>query len=508
MSRILRNSVLNGAALGVTSLLSLFLIPVLIGHYGLEAYGLIPLLRLLTPLGAMGIATLGLPQFATRAAALHAARGEQDELQRSQSALIALSVAVGAVVAAVMLGIGAARLGAWLNVGEGESAAFATGFHAVALLMPLLITGFVLSASLTGLGSFRALRTIEVTIYLLYFSVCMAAVLAALPVIYLIIALLVADALRSICLFLYARRISLIRTRFILAPDLRWLAGQRQDFLVITNFSLLGYARKHVTAASLAVLFGPSALGVYDAVERVPRALKSVLGLVTTSMLPRAMRLDASADDAGLHSLLMRGTRLTLLFTLPLAATVMLYAAPIVSTWLGQRFDYAGTYLLLLMVPFVLDSSLSLVTTATLSRVRLISHQNGVAVVEILVLLVVLALLLPLAGQTAPYAASAAAAFAGYSLRLRVFLPAYRISGSQWLALVGKVAVGSAFGCASVFIIVRLSVVAPALALASAPLAVLSGFAAIVLLWNSQERADLATVLASLRSMLSLRASR
>src|SRR5438552_3145253 len=155
MSRIIRNSVLNGVAMGVTSVLSLILVPVLIGHYGLEAYGLIPLLRLLTPLGAMGIATFGLPQLATRSAAICAARGEQEQLRRGQSTLIAVSVLLGACIAAVMFGFGAARFATWLNVKDGEQAAFSTGFDLAALLLPLLLPGFVLTASLTGLGQFR-----------------------------------------------------------------------------------------------------------------------------------------------------------------------------------------------------------------------------------------------------------------------------------------------------------------------------------------------------------------
>ena len=83
MSRIVRNSLLNGVALGITSVLSLVLVPVLIGTYGLESYGLLPLLRLLSPLGALGIATFGLPQFATRSAAIYSTRGEHETLERS-----------------------------------------------------------------------------------------------------------------------------------------------------------------------------------------------------------------------------------------------------------------------------------------------------------------------------------------------------------------------------------------------------------------------------------------
>jgi len=508
VSRIVRNSVLNGLALGVTSVLSIVLVPVLINHYGLEAYGLIPLIRLLTPLGAMGVVLLGLPQMATRAAGLHAARGEEALLQRSQSTLLAAAALLGIGVAAVLLAVGPGRFAEWLNVKATDQGAFSAGFSLTALLLPLLMPATVLAASLSGLGHFRVLRGVEVTIYLLYFGAASGAAYLALPVVNVIIALLAADALRAMALLVYAHRTSLIRLRQAFAPDLRWLAAQKRDLKVISSASLLGYARKHLAAASIALLFGPSALGLYDAVERVPRALKTLLGLVNTAVLPHTMRLDASADDTRLRSLLVRGTRLTLLCALPLACAVMVYASLLISVWLGERFAYAGVFLVLLMAPFLLDASLSLISTATLSRLELISRQNTIALTEILALLIALAVLVPLAGEAAPYAASAIAALAGYALRLRVFLPAYGIGGTLWLWLLAKLAVGSMLGSALVFLATRWADLAAPFALLTLPAAACLGAGIVVLLWSADERQDLRSVASSLRSMMTLGASR
>jgi len=508
MSRIVRNSVLNGLALGITSVLSIVLVPILIGQYGLDAYGLVALIRLLTPLGALGVVLLGLPQMATRAAGMHAARGELTQLQRSQSTLLAAATVLGIGVAAIFLVAGPERLAEWLNVKDTDKAAFSTGFTATALLLPLLMPAAVVAASLSGLGRFRVLRATEVVIYLLYFSAAAAAANLALPVVNVLIALLVADALRAVALLVYAQRTSLIRLGQAFAPDLGWLAAHKDDFAVISSSSLLGYTRKHLAAASIVLLFGPSALGLYDAVERVPRALKTLLGLVNTAVLPHTMRLDASADDTLLRSLLVRGTRLTLLCTLPVAFAVMMYGALLISVWLGERFAYGGVFLVLLMVPFLVDSSLSLVTTASLSRLELISRQNTIAVSEILVLLVTLAAFMRPAGEAAPYVATATAALTGYVLRLGVFLPAYGISGALWFALLAKVVIGSALGCALVFLAARLAGLAAPFALLTLPMAACLGAVIVLLLWNSEERRDLSSVVSSLRSMMTPGASR
>src|SRR5438477_387066 len=128
-----------------------------------------PLLRLLGPLGALGIATFGLPQLATRSAAIYSTRGEHETLERSQSTLVALGVLLGAGAAALLLGIGWERFAGWFKVGPAERAAFSVGFAMTALLLPLLVPGFLLTAALSGIGHFRILRMTDVAAYLLYF---------------------------------------------------------------------------------------------------------------------------------------------------------------------------------------------------------------------------------------------------------------------------------------------------------------------------------------------------
>lgn len=508
MSLIIRNSVLNGSAMAVTSVLSLVLVPVLIRSYGLEEYGLIPLLRLLTPLGAMGIATLGLPQLATRAGAIHAARNERQELRRTQSALVAVSMLAGICAAMVLFAIGPERVADWLNVDVPQRAPFSIGFRAVALLLPLLIPGAVLNASLTGLGEFRILRLNEVLVYVAYFGFAVTAAWAGVPIVWILVAFLSADATRAAGLLWMAHRKSLISAHEIVAPDFAWVKAQRRDFAVLSVSSLLGYGRKHVTAACIAFLFGPAALGLYDAMERVPRAFKGLLGLVNTTVLPHAMRLDAADHPAQLRSLLLRGTRLTLACTLPFATTAMLYAKEIITMWLGARLAYGSVFLVLLMVPFVLNSTMSIVSTATLSRINLVAMQGAISITEILVFIATLALLVATLGDGSPYAATAIAAAAGYLLRMRILLPAYGISPSLWVGMLLKILVGSAIGGGLVYLAARIVGAPVVLTLSTAPLAVLAGLGAVVLMWSQGERKDLRTIFESLRSMLALRTSR
>jgi O-antigen/teichoic acid export membrane protein len=503
MSRIVRNSVLNGVAMAVTSVLSLVLVPVLIGRYRLDDYGLIPLLRLLTPLGAFGLAALGLPAIATRVAG--AAHADPERLRRAQSTLVAVSLLLGACACLVLLAIGWERFAGPLRVPRSGREAFALGFVLLSALMPLLFAGLLLTAALTGLGRFRVLRSVEVGVYVGYFSAAVTAAWLGLPIHAVLIALLVADGLRAAVLLIYARRSLLIALGAVARPDWRWLAAHLRDFHVLSSASVLGYTRKYLAPGSIALLFGPAGVGLYDAIERVPRAFKTLLGLVNTAALPHAIRLDAAANYHQLRSLLVRGTRLTLLCTLPLTAAVMFYSTPLISVWLGPGLAHAGVLLALLMVPFALDATLSIVTTASLARLSLMDEQNKITVIEIIAFVAALALLTPQVGQAAAYAATVLAGLVGYVLRVRVFLPAFDVDRGAWRTLLTKIVLGSAVGCGLVYLAVRVSEAGPLLTLSTAVVAALAGAATIVLLWTPEERRDLRSVYASLRGLLALR---
>ena len=163
---------------------------------------------------------------------------------------------------------------------------------------------------------------------------------------------------------------------------------------------------------------------------------------------------------------------------------------------------------MLLMVPFVLNSTMSIVSTATLSRIKLVAMQSAISMFEILVFSAAVALLVAPLGGGSPYAATAIAAAAGYVLRMRILLPAYGISSGLWVGMLLKILVGSAVGSGLVYFSARMAGAPLILTLSTAPLAALAGAGAVVLMWNQGERKDLRTIFESLRSMLVFRASR
>lgn len=486
--------------MAVTSVLSLLLVPILVRTYGLHAYGLVPLIRLLTPLGALGILMLGLPSFATRAAATPGAT--KQEIRARQSTLMTLSLLLGAVISLVLAAIGPLPLAHRLDVGAEELSAFVMAFWVLFVSLPLQFVGALLNSALTGRGHLRALRATEVGTSIIYFAVCATAAWQRASIEIVLIALLAGDTLRALILIAYARGISLISLRALFRPDWRWLKSYLKELRILTVASVAGHARKYAASTTIVFLFGPAALGLYDAVERVPRAIKLLLGLVNNAVLPHTLALDAATTQNQLRSLIVRSMRLILFFILPVSIVVMFYAYPLLSLWLGAAQRDAGQLLILLMIPNTLETILSIFSTASLSRLSLIHLQNKVNVLEIVCLVALTFALAPPLGQTAPYVAFACTAGTGYLLRIRSFLDSYNIGRDVWNSLVGKALLGATVGAATFYGIGRLVASRDLTLLVSAPFAVAMGMALIFWLWNKTERRDLGVVYSSVRKLV------
>lgn len=499
MSRIVNNSILNGFALAATATMSLLLVPILIGTYGLANYGLIPLVRLLTPSGTLSLLTFGLPGLATREAARDDVLDESERLMATQSAILSIGFVIGVVVSLTMLAVGPDRLAAAFKVTSDQQGAFQWAFVVLLVVMPLLFMGMLAVNTLIGLERFLPLRFVEVASYLLYFIAASAAAMAGLPILHVIVALLVLDILKSICLLAYLYSIGSISLAAMALPRLSLMRQHIAEFGTLSLANLLSYGRRFLPSIIIPLIWGPALLGLYDAAFRIPRAFKAVQALVNNALMPRALRLDAADNAERLRSLLTRGTRLTLAFVLPPAFAAIVYADPIMAAWLGEEQRFAGIYLALLMVPWALEATISILSTASLARIDLMARLNWVYALEIGAFVAFLAALVWPLGPAAIYVAVALSAAAGYAIRVPLFTSDFGIEPATWRRLVGKITLASIAAILVVALPIQLlEVEAPWIVLGSIPIALLLSLIAVWMIWNPEERNDLAFLLRSL----------
>ncbi len=78
---------------------------------------------------------------------------------------------------------------------------------------------------------------------------------------------------------------------------------------------------------------------------------RNVVSLLTDTFYPAATRMDAKQDLKGLRELLIVGTRISLLISLPLCLGLVFLGKQFISLWMGPEYSVSWIYLAVLTIP-------------------------------------------------------------------------------------------------------------------------------------------------------------
>jgi hypothetical protein len=124
-------------------------------------------------------------------------------------------------------------------------------------------------------------------------------------------------------------------------------------------------------------MFGPAGAGTYDALTRLPRALKAVLGLLSSTVLPVAARLERTSDTRGMQRLGQAGIIVIGILALPPVAAAMVFSKPLFGLWLGPDLGGLWAWQALMFLIPGLSMLLSFGGTALLVRPQVITTMNS-----------------------------------------------------------------------------------------------------------------------------------
>jgi O-antigen/teichoic acid export membrane protein len=146
---------------------------------------------------------------------------------------------------------------------------------------------------------------------------------------------------------------------------------------------VLGVSQTQLAPLLVGLLVGPTGAGTYDALSRLPRAIKSVLGLLSSTVLPVAARLETSADARGMQRLGQGGILIVGIFALPPVAASMVFSKPLLDLWVGNTLSsFWGWQALMLLIP-ALTALLSFGGTALLVRPQVTSTMNRLIAMQV-----------------------------------------------------------------------------------------------------------------------------
>lgn len=391
---LVRNIAITGVAYAFISVVGLVLAPVLIGAYGLVGYGQILLARIFLPSAAFGFLDLGVGENTTRTIA--SARADQDWGRATRVITLLTALALGvAMVTGALLAIFAPLLAGWLSIAESERPGFIAILRITAALQPFLFLSLIAEGSLKGFEKFKQVRSCEVASALVFGALAVGAVIYGLGPNFVSLALLIGLTIRSLLAFIFAGP-ELIKHGVRL---MRWNKTEWRETLgwsrTMMFNKILGTLQTQAASPLLGALVGPAAVGLFDAIVRLPRFVKSIFSLTSSTVLPLAARLRAGGDSASMTRLGDVGIIAAMAMFTPATALAMAFSESIITFWLGAKVAPYWYWQSLMFVVPILNVAISFGGTILLAEHVAARSLNRLAAMQVFLQLLLSLALLP-----------------------------------------------------------------------------------------------------------------
>jgi O-antigen/teichoic acid export membrane protein len=334
IKRLIQNTVISTVAFGAAAILGLIVIPVIIRTWGVTEFGLIVITRLLLPSGMMAVLDFGLSEVATQVVARAREHRDWDRAGRQLSFLTIISILL-AVTLSVSIWLCAPYISVIMKVDAAHTDRFIDILHYTALANLIMVPALVWEGTVKGFERYNLLRLSEFTSTLTYVALTVWASRASVSfeiVAYIYLATLVARALAVLVATITALTMKGARLG-------AWTASIRRELshrcLLLLQGKLIGGITGPIQPFLVGLLFGPTAVGIYDALVRLSRVSKIVVGLLTSALLPVASRLDERGSSTTFQRLGELGLIMLPMFTLPPLAAATILSPEILQLWIG-----------------------------------------------------------------------------------------------------------------------------------------------------------------------------
>lgn len=389
LAPLIKNTAINTFAFGLVGVISLLLVPFLIGHYGIEAFGLIALVRYLMPKGILSILDLGIPECVTRQVAALGAQSDDRGVEEAIGAGTLILSVLGCLAALIFLLASAQLSGTSLKLNASQWGAMSQVFVWLAVSMLILFPGLAFEAALKGKEAFGVVRFVEVLGVLTYAG--SAYVLANNDAEFqaIVLTFLAISAVQSLIFGIWVFcgiKGSRIRVDGISAST--WKRFRRIAPPIFKS-KVIGAIHGNAAPLILLPMAGAGAVGIYDALMKIPRFAKSFIGLVNSAVLPVSSRLEGVGKPNEMMAVVRHGTFLSFSMTAPPILFGIWYGIFIVKAWLGSEFGSFGIYLSLGLVWSLMISLIGFGVTMMIARPRALHQLNSISVVQVVLYLIV-----------------------------------------------------------------------------------------------------------------------
>jgi stage V sporulation protein B len=357
-ARLVRNTLANGASSVFGVLVALVLTPFMIHELGAEAYGVYTLALTLSFLGGYATFTdLGIEAATARFVAEARADGDDELVNRLASTTLAFFSSLALVLAPLIAGLSFLLVDLFGIKGDlRDEALVCFALTGAQLLFEMPARTYF--AVLEGTQRFTAFQACQV-----FRLVVQSAMFVAVLVLDLGIgALGGAMALSSLLVLLLAHRLAHrvvpglhVSRRLASRELLRTMLGYGGGLL---GLRLFGTLYNQMDRVIIGAAMGPRFVTIYEIANKIQSSASTVQSVAASALVPATAF--ARAQPQLLRDMFLRGTTYALAVSLPVAASVVIFAEPIINTWIDPRYTNAVTptrlftiYLLLASVQIV-----------------------------------------------------------------------------------------------------------------------------------------------------------
>ncbi len=391
LRRLVKNTAISAIAYGIAGVLGLIAVGIIVRTWGYAALGLLVIVRNLLPTGFLALVDFGVSETATQAVARARGSGKWDGASETVTLLFAGALAIG-LASGVLLWLGAPALAALFKVAASESNGFVLMVRATAVVLPLAFVSLVVEGVLKGFESYVSLRVVEILGTLAYVAAVFAQAVLGGNYQGVAFAFLAVIVVRTLVLAAVARQIA---TAWPLRLA-RWEGDSRKDVLMRSRLMFMnrvtGSLQSMFPPIVVGVVLGPAAVGSYDVLTRLPRFLKSTLGLISASVLPTSALLAVTEDTnrlalLGRHSIVLPAS----MFLPPLLA-IALFSKDILTHWVGTELARQWPWMAVMLIVPATSLILAPSHTALLVRPHFVKQTNRLLLYQSLIQYIVAAL--------------------------------------------------------------------------------------------------------------------
>lgn len=419
LSGLIKSVAISVIAFFAVSMVGLLIVPVLISAYGLAGFGLIAIGRLFLPTSALAVFDLGYNEISINSVATSRVTGDWGSCARLLGLNFVVASSVGMMACIVLFAL-APLISVSFNIPAVHQGEMNEVLRVTAVLLPVLFCSLVAEGVLKGFESFGLQRLLEVLSALAYAGGSLLAVNYGLDFRWVCYALLGSLLLRAGLAVSFAIR-ALRSNRVTLA---NWTHIERGDFILrargLFQNKLLGVAQAHSPSLLVTILFGPVALGTFEALSRMTRFAKAVLSVLSSTVQPVATRLGQLADKQGMALL----GNLGLILVASIAASVLglslAFSEPLLRLWLGSDFSAFWYWQAIYFIVPTFGILVSFGGSAILGQMSAVADMNRVTLVNVSVLVVLGLVLAPRLSASAFIVSQVIATFVSVPWHLRI----------------------------------------------------------------------------------------